>query len=336
MPMHLRSFHFCGTESHSSEQKIRHSKISSLCSPSPIGIEIIFPTAPILVHIVTPPNCDRDRLLLNSFGMENSPQDLPHPPTSLSSQSSISATSILSESSPGTTINSAAITHPNATINDESDFSKVRISDDEWNVRLQDPGCTKDALASNTYRRSHIPGIGPLGMEVYYYHLTSIAVDYLKLFTEENTLKRGWAKVPKNKSDAKVKIVGVILALRKEDEEGNFVLEQTRILQMLSNMWGASKPVNTLHYNDRVRVYGIIMAIPANRHIYQRLAEGCTTRRHLDDPVFNLKQMFQNVALQFNDERLIVELPPDYYAMDDCSCIDANDINRIRITRDCE
>ena len=135
------------------QKKTRHSKISSLCASSPIGIEIIFHTAPILVHIVTPPNCDRDRLLLNSFGMENSPQDLPHPPTSLSSHSSISATSLLTESSPGTTINSAAITHPNATINDESDFSKVRISDDEWNVRLQDPGCTKDALASNTYRR---------------------------------------------------------------------------------------------------------------------------------------------------------------------------------------
>ena len=173
-------------------------------------------------------------------------------------------------------------------------------------------------------------------MEVYYYHLTSIAVDYLKLFTEENTLGRGWAKVPKNKSDVKVKIVGVILALRKEDDGGKFVLDQGRILSMLSNMWGALKPVNTIHYKNRIRVYGIIMAIPANRHIYQRLAEGYTTRRHLDDPVFNMKQMFQNVSLQFNDERLIVELPPDYYAMEDSSCIDANDISRIRIIRDCE
>ena len=83
-------------------------------------------------------------------------------------------------------------------------------------------------------------------------------------------------------------------------------------------------------------MYGIIMAIPANRHIYQRLAEGCTTRRHLDDPVFNIKQMFQNICLQFNDERVNVELPSDYYAMEYLNEIDANDISRIRITRDCE
>ena len=78
------------------------------------------------------------------------------------------------------------------------------------------------------------------------------------------------------------------------------------------------------------------MAIPANRHIYQRLAEGCTTRHHLDNSVFNIKQMFQNVCLQFNDERVIVELPSDYYAMEDTNDIDANDISCIRITRDCE
>ena len=113
-------------------------------------------------------------------------------------------------------------------------------------------------------------------MEVYYYHLTSSAVDLLKIFQTENTLGRGWAKVPKNKSDAKLKIVGVILALRKENDDGCFSLDQTQILDILSNMWGSSKSVNSIHYNDRIRVYGIIMAIPANRHIYQRLAEGCT------------------------------------------------------------
>ena len=123
----------------------------------------------------------------------------------------------------------------NAAKDEDEIFSKVRLYEDDWNVRLQDSGCTKDALPSNTYRRSHIPGMGPLGMEMYYYHLTSSAVDYLRFFQEENTLGRGWAKVPKNKSDAKLKIIGVILALRKENDDGTFNLDQTRILLMLSS-----------------------------------------------------------------------------------------------------
>lgn len=72
---------------------------------------------------------------------------------------------------------------------------------------------------------------------------------------------------PENKSDAKLKIIGVLLAIRKEEENGIFKLEQNPILSMLSNMWGSSKPVNIIHYNDRIRVCGIIMAIPANRHL---------------------------------------------------------------------
>ena len=147
---------------------------------------------------------------------------------------------------------------------------------------------------------------------------------------------RGWAKVPKNKSDAKLKIVGVILALHKENNDGTFRLDQDRILSMLSNMWGSSKPINAIHFNDRLRVFGIIMSIPDNRHIYQRLAEGCTTRKHLDDPIYNMKQMFQNIGLMFNDERVVIELPPDYYAMGETHDIDPNNKSRIRITRDCE
>ena len=75
-------------------------------------------------------------------------------------------------------------------------------------------------------------------MEMYYYNLTAIAVDYLKLFKEENTLGRGWGKVPENKSNAKLKIIGIVLALRKENDDGNYILDQNRILSMLSNMWG--------------------------------------------------------------------------------------------------
>lgn len=76
------------------------------------------------------------------------------------------------------------------------------------------------------------------------------------------------------------------------------------------------------------------MAITANRHIYHQLAECCTIHMYLDDPLFNLKQMFQNISLQFNDERVFVKFPPNFYDVGDTNGIDANDITRVRITRD--
>ena len=78
------------------------------------------------------------------------------------------------------------------------------------------------------------------------------------------------------------------------------------------------------------------MSIPSNRHIYQRLAEGVTSRRHIDDPTYSVRQMFQNVVLQFNDERVAVAMPPDFDDLVDTEEIDANDNYCIIITRDCK
>ena len=166
--------------------------------------------------------------------------------------------------------------------------------------------------------------------------MTAIAIDYLKVFGTESVLVRGWAKVPKNKSDAKVKIIGVILAFRKENTDGKFVLDQTRVLSMFSNMWGASLPVNILHFNNRTRLYGIIMSVPSNRHINQRLAEGVTSRRHIDNLTYSVRQMFQDLVLQFNDERVAVAMPPDFDDLADTEEINANDNSRIRIARNCK
>ena len=42
---------------------------------------------------------------------------------------------------------------------------------------------------------------------IYYYDLTSIAIDIsLKIYVE-NTMGRGWSKLPKNKTNVKTKIV---------------------------------------------------------------------------------------------------------------------------------
>ena len=114
----------------------------------------------------------------------------------------------------------------------DEEYSTVRIQDDLWNQRIQDIGCTKDLLPLKTYKRSQIPPIGPVDSQLFYFHLTAIAIDYFKVFGTDSVLGRGWAKVPKNKSDAKVKIIGVILALRKENTDGKFVLDQTCVLSI--------------------------------------------------------------------------------------------------------
>ena len=71
----------------------------------------------------------------------------------------------------------------------------------------------KDALPSNTY-----------GEKKYYYNLTAIAVVLSKVFATEHTFSRGWVKVPLNKSDAKIKIIGLLVAICKEENNGVFKL----------------------------------------------------------------------------------------------------------------
>ena len=45
-------------------------------------------------------------------------------------------------------------------------------------------------------------------------------------------------KITKNKTDAKIKIIGLILVLRKEKDVDVYSLGQTRVLSMISNMGG--------------------------------------------------------------------------------------------------
>ena len=148
---------------------------------------------------------------------------------------------------------------------------------------------------------------------------------------------RGWGSVPKNKSDAKMKIIKSLISMRKQNDAGNeYELDQSFYLATLQRMWGESRPCMQLQHNDRVRVYGLVMAKEDNREIYQRLAEGVTSRRSLDDPALSLKQMFQNIAVEFNNDDIMVELPADAFDMDCIVDINPNDYSRMRITRDCK
>ena len=80
---------------------------------------------------------------------------------------------------------------------------------------------------------------------------------------------------------------------------------------MLENVWGSNGGENdiSLHQNDRLRIYGLVISIDVHRDVFQRLAEGCISCRHLDDPTFLLKLFFQTIAFAFNNEKISVNLP---------------------------
>ena len=70
-------------------------------------------------------------------------------------------------------------------------YASVRVPDDVWKARIQDKGCTKEQMPAKTYERSQIPPIGPDGHQIYYYALTSIAIDILSNMKLGNDLGRG-------------------------------------------------------------------------------------------------------------------------------------------------
>ena len=211
--------------------------------------------------------------------------------------------------------------------------SEVMIDNKLWHQRIQDKGCAKHQLTKMTYRKSRIMALGTKELPVYYYDLTSIAIDLSHKMEDERKMGRGWVKLPKNKTDIKLKIVERLLAMRKMGEEG-YHLDQWRIVGMLSNVWGSIKPAALIHHNDRARVFGIVMTIEENRYMYQRLSVGCVKRQGLDDPEFRPLQIFQTIAFIYNNEKILIDLPPDICDVDGHEEIDPNDKIRIKITRD--
>ena len=105
---------------------------------------------------------------------------------------------------------------------------------------------------------------------------------------------------------------------------------------MLNNQWGYSEDIITAEPNDKLRLFGIIMALDKNRHIFERLASGATRREYIDDPEYNPSMMFQDLCLDFNNELILVLLPSKAYDVMGIEEMDANDSSRIKIYRDCK
>ena len=55
--------------------------------------------------------------------------------------------------------------------------------------------------------QSMISPIGPKKSPLYYAGISIITIDYVKRMTTKKEIKRGWVKLPKNKTDIKVEII---------------------------------------------------------------------------------------------------------------------------------
>ena len=121
---------------------------------------------------------------------------------------------------------------------DETEYANIKLNNELWMQRIQDTGCSYDMLPKKHYMRSKIPPIGPKESPMFYFHISAIAIDYLKKLSKESELSRGWKKVPVNKTDGKNKIINILLATRKIDTNGTYQLDQGRVIAMLANVWG--------------------------------------------------------------------------------------------------
>ena len=212
--------------------------------------------------------------------------------------------------------------------------SNTIITNELWESRLQDKGTSVDLVPKKTYKQYKITPIGPESQELYYYGLSCIAIDLIKVFYNHKEMGLGWNKLPNNKTNVKSKIISRILALRKKNESGKFILDQKFFVSILENGLGARTVDSTPHYNDRVRLFGIIMTLPEFRESYQILSQGITDRAALDDSALHLPELFQKLVFAFNDEDVTVILPSNVYDLPLIEEINPNNIGRIRIIRD--
>lgn len=118
--------------------------------------------------------------------------------------------------------------------------------------------------------------------------------------------------------------------------DGKYVLSQDRLTRSLFTIWGLVSTSEGIHYNDKLRLLGLIMTREDNICEFQRLAEAVTSKAGLDDPLSSPAGIFQRICLQFNNEDYIVHIPDNADDIESSDALNANDISRINIDRDCE
>ena len=212
----------------------------------------------------------------------------------------------------------------------------IKLDNELWFARIQDPGGKKECLPSQRYKMSKIISIGPNENDVlFYYDLTSIAVDYVKLMRTMQSNQSGWIKLPVNLPNAKKKIVEIILQMRvMSNNEWHY--DQIRLINQLHGMWGNDNSSHSVHHNDKLRLFGLIMTLEENRPMFERLACGCTERYHLDDASLSLASIIRKLSFQFGNEDIKVKLPENSDDVEGIENVDANDLLLMKMERDGE
>ena len=76
------------------------------------------------------------------------------------------------------------------------------------------------------------------------------------------------------------------------------------------------------------------MTVPHNLARYQRLGEGIKNRAVFDDPKMNPREIFAKLAVDFNNDDIIVSLPLNSSDVEGWETMNPNDTTRSRIHRD--
>lgn len=90
---------------------------------------------------------------------------------------------------------------------------------------------------------------------------------------------------------------------------GVYFLDQNRVICM-ANAWGGDNSDNStsMHHNNMICIYELVMYIGVKRYMFQRVAKGCTSQKHLDEPAYSLNFIFQIIEFVFNNDKIIIDL----------------------------
>ena len=110
--------------------------------------------------------------------------------------------------------------------------------------------------------------------------------------------------------------------------------DQDQLVNLLHGMWGHDNASHSVHHNDKLRLFGLIMSIDENRPLFERLACGASERYQLDDSSLSLASIFRKLSFQFGNEDIHVNLPPNASDVQGIENVDANDKMRMVIERD--
>ena len=93
-------------------------------------------------------------------------------------------------------------------------YLDIKLKEEIWTERIQDVGFKESKLLKKRYWLAEILLVGPVDIELFYYHLSAIAFDYVKDLVKMAKIGTAWKNLPKNLINIKAKIVQIYLQTR--------------------------------------------------------------------------------------------------------------------------